>query len=842
MARSAIVGIPYNATKKPDPVGVVQAFEAMDARVIANGAGAIIRNSLSALNATTTPAAGLLAWVMGDAIVANNGVYENTGTSGTPVWVRRGPLPFGHIYAVNVGAGTADAIEVTTWLPIPTEDGAALITVPIVTPNTSSTVTIIPNGGSPLTVKTNSGNSPVVGGLSVGTITGLKIGSEFRMLSDQASTAILAAAEAAVIAASDYAALARNDFVVKRFAGDGAIVAFDLTIDPGSGNNCIVMVDGIYQQKDTYSVAGTLLTFTEAPPGNGLVYNVEISFGNQITVGTIADGSVTPDKFNAVCASRAVLKALDTTTVQSALFDGSVWQWTLGNYSAHITTDTVGGIYMKADAIAATVGAWVRQFEGPIYINWFGVMWDGLSASADANSANFQCAANVAHDFARGTLSWRQTTGTCYISDPVVFQESISLVGPDSYYGRFKKFGSAASPVYDATIKEWDLAVVGYPVCVFHFTGLEGAVGWSGRCENVFIESDTGNPNTTTTAYGIVWTGMSNGVVDCCYITGCICNFFWGSLTNIYCRITQNVSANCHYCFYVHFATSMVVSTNYSINFRFWGYRISAYYATAFANACDSGGTTWKVGTNEITLAYYFRGCRFGSVHANGCETHNGPVWKSDNNLSFAWRDNGALDISSDYTGVNDICAFEFKEDNGCEYTNNRIQLNPVTGTPARHFNWKVTTGMYGDYKYSRNKFVTDPNATTDSGWTNTSGDLRTDHGVFTGTLTGVSGTVTGDIKWAFVDGVVTLSWAVWPTGTSTSTAATITGLPVSLRPVTDKWILCRVYDNGAMVLGTMYINATGAIDLFVGAGNAGFAASGQKGLGLRQSISYPIY
>ena len=183
MARSAIVGIPYSSTKQPDPVGTVQAFEALDARVIANSAGAIIRNSLVALNATTTPASGLLAWVMGDAIVANNGVYENNGTSVSPNWMRRGPLPFGHIYAINVGAGTANAIEVTTWLPIPVEDGAALITVPIVEPNTSTTVTIIPNGGSPLTVKTNSGGVPPIGGL-IGTITGIKVGSEFRLLSD----------------------------------------------------------------------------------------------------------------------------------------------------------------------------------------------------------------------------------------------------------------------------------------------------------------------------------------------------------------------------------------------------------------------------------------------------------------------------------------------------------------------------------------------------------------------------------------------------------------------------------------------------------------------------------
>jgi len=257
MARSAIVGIPYNATKKPDPVATVQAFEAMDARVIANSAGAIIRNSLTALNATTTPAAGLLAWVMGDATVANNGVYENTGTSGAPVWMRRGPLPFGHIYAVNVGAGTADAIEVTTWLPIPTEDGAALITVPIVAVNTSSTVTIEFNGGSPVTVKTNSGNNPAIGGLPIGTITGLKIGSEFRMLSDQASAVIVAAAEAeadrAVVAAAEAeaaAAIAAQKFIpVRVIDTTGAAVA--TAYENGDTIDGVTLVTGDFVLRST---------------------------------------------------------------------------------------------------------------------------------------------------------------------------------------------------------------------------------------------------------------------------------------------------------------------------------------------------------------------------------------------------------------------------------------------------------------------------------------------------------------------------------------------------------------------------------------------------------------
>lgn len=313
MARSAIVGVPYSSTKKPDPVGVVQAFEAIDARVIANSAGAIIRNSLSALNATTTPAAGLLAWVMGDATLANNGVYENTGTSGSPVWVRRGPLPFGHIYAINVGAGSANAIEVTTWLPIPVEDGAALITVPIVAVNTSSTVTISFNNETAITIKTNAGNNPSIGGLTVGTITGLKIGSEFRMLSDQASAAVLSGAEgfanaaaASAAEAAGYATLALNNWIADEFIGDGTNNPLILTSVPGSVNNVRVFIEGEGPQPPTIFT----LTVDEITPPTGAVWpngkKIVVMYGSAIEIGVPSDNSVNTLKIanNAVTANK----------------------------------------------------------------------------------------------------------------------------------------------------------------------------------------------------------------------------------------------------------------------------------------------------------------------------------------------------------------------------------------------------------------------------------------------------------------------------------------------------------------------------------------------------------
>ena len=48
--------------------------------------------------------------------------------------------------------------------------------------------------------------------------------------------------------------------------GNGSTTAFTLGMEPGGENNTQVYIDGVYQQKDTYTVSGTTLTFSTAPP------------------------------------------------------------------------------------------------------------------------------------------------------------------------------------------------------------------------------------------------------------------------------------------------------------------------------------------------------------------------------------------------------------------------------------------------------------------------------------------------------------------------------------------------------------------------------------------------
>ena len=59
------------------------------------------------------------------------------------------------------------------------------------------------------------------------------------------------------------------------FTGDGTTVDFTLTAAPSDENNSQVYINGVYQQKNTYSLAGVTLTFSAAPP---LTSTIEVTY------------------------------------------------------------------------------------------------------------------------------------------------------------------------------------------------------------------------------------------------------------------------------------------------------------------------------------------------------------------------------------------------------------------------------------------------------------------------------------------------------------------------------------------------------------------------------------
>lgn len=193
-------GVPSSGKWKPKKSDVRAWGEWIESVIAAFfSAGGKIYQTRGLLNGDLTPAANSIAWVMEDPIVANNGIYRKVGGAGTGSWVRAGDLPFSFIVASNIGAGTPNAIQATTSVPV---SSSALVMLPLAAANTATPVTVSFNGGPALTIKTVSGGDVIPGGLTAGMVAlGVVSGSTFRLTTDQASAAILELAQAAVEAA-----------------------------------------------------------------------------------------------------------------------------------------------------------------------------------------------------------------------------------------------------------------------------------------------------------------------------------------------------------------------------------------------------------------------------------------------------------------------------------------------------------------------------------------------------------------------------------------------------------------------------------------------------------------
>ena len=85
----------------------------------------------------------------------------------------------------------------------------------------------------------------------------------------ETSTGVLIATYDNVVAAGS------GTYTVQNFTGDGTTVAFTLTNAPASENSTNVYINGVYQQKNTYSLAGAVITFSQAPP---VTSSIEVNY------------------------------------------------------------------------------------------------------------------------------------------------------------------------------------------------------------------------------------------------------------------------------------------------------------------------------------------------------------------------------------------------------------------------------------------------------------------------------------------------------------------------------------------------------------------------------------
>lgn len=120
--------------------------------------------------------------------------------------------------------------------------------------------------------------------------------------------------------------------------------------------------------------------------------------------------------------------------------------------------------------------------------------------------------------------------------------------------------------------------------------------------------------------------------------------------------------------------------------------------------------------------------------------------------------------------------------------------------------------------------------------------NLAISTGSFTVTLTGVTTTVTGTAYYSMQNNSVILDIPIL-SGTSNTTACTITGIPSALQPVSNKaWVvITEDSSSGAVGLASL-AGGSGTITLFKGTTpSPTFTGSGAKGLSSGMSVSYTL-
>ena len=248
-----------------------------------------------------------------------------------------------------------------------------------------------------------------------------------------------------------------TDLKASDFTGDGSTTSFTLGYSAVKPNT-FVYIDGVYQFKNTYSVSGTTITFSTAPPLNSVIEVVIAAFttsviatpsadsvgtaqlqDNAVTTAKIADDAVTAAKL----ASDAVVTAsiVDDNVTQAKIADDAVGADQLASsavVTASIVDDAVTAAKIADGTITGTNVSSEIKVAGleTIYVPAAGMYPETTNGCADleqvelSNGPELKCLdfAADADDFAQFQVifpkSWNEGT--------VTFQAFFTVTGTNT--------------------------------------------------------------------------------------------------------------------------------------------------------------------------------------------------------------------------------------------------------------------------------------------------------------------------------------------------------------------------------------------------------------------------
>ena len=204
------------------------------------------------------------------------------------------------------------------------------------------------------------------------------------------------------------AGVSGNNLNIDTMTGDGSDTTLTLSINPVNENNVQVFFDGVYQNKSTFSVSGTTLTFSTAPPTGVEVEamtftqtEVNVPVNDTIDTVHIKDNAVTAGKIEASLDLSGKTLTLPAVAVPSAS--------TATTQSASDNTTKIATTAYVTTAIAALIDG------APGTLNTLNELAAALADDASFSSSvttSLAAKANLAAPNFTGNVTFDSTTLT----------------------------------------------------------------------------------------------------------------------------------------------------------------------------------------------------------------------------------------------------------------------------------------------------------------------------------------------------------------------------------------------------------------------------------------------
>jgi hypothetical protein len=189
-------------------------------------------------------------------------------------------------------------------------------------------------------------------------------------------------------------------FLTDTFSGTGSQTAFTMTVAPANTSSIIVAITGVLQDPSTYSVSGTTLTFSAAPPSG--TSNISVRY-----LGIPASGVTT-----------TAYRTVTNTTATAGQTSFTIPSYTVGYVDVYRN-----GVYLPTSDYTATTGTTVVLTNAATVgdtittISFYvSSVLNAIPATAGAVSNSYLAALSTITTSTGGTITIPTPTGTMMVS------------------------------------------------------------------------------------------------------------------------------------------------------------------------------------------------------------------------------------------------------------------------------------------------------------------------------------------------------------------------------------------------------------------------------------------